>query len=193
MELLLKLRFSSLRHRWPYPTLIILCSPLVLLLTKTLFGFPIFLFWAYLLKVILSVPAEGYSERTCWRLFWAYLLKVILSVPAEGYSSVPAEGYFERTWWRLFWAYLLKVILSVPDEGYFERTCWRLFQKHAVRTTFDIYKVDIIIIISSKCKLFSLWYSWKIVHLSISNNHSLTQYHDCRQEWSRKCVLFLST
>ena len=118
MELLLKLRFSSLRHRWPYPTLIILCSPLVLLLTKTLFGFPIFLFWAYLLKVILSVPAEGYSERTCWRLFqrtcwrlfWAYLMKVIL--------SVPAEGYFERTWWRLFWAYLLKVIPETRRAHY---------------------------------------------------------------------------
>jgi hypothetical protein len=48
----------------------------------------------------LSVPDEGYSERTWWRLFWAYLMKVILSVPDEGYS--------ERTWWRLFWSYLMK-------------------------------------------------------------------------------------
>ena len=46
------------------------------------------------MKVILSVPDEGYSERTWWRLFWAYLMKVIL--------SVPDEGYFDRTWWRLF-------------------------------------------------------------------------------------------
>ena len=46
------------------------------------------------MKVILSVPDEGYFERTWWRLFWAYLMKVILSVPDEGYS--------ERTWWRLF-------------------------------------------------------------------------------------------
>ena len=46
------------------------------------------------MEVILSVPDEGYSERTWWRLFWAYLMKVILSVPDEGYS--------ERTWWRLF-------------------------------------------------------------------------------------------
>jgi hypothetical protein len=44
------------------------------------------LFWAYLTKVILSVPDEGYSERTWRRLFWAYLTKVILSVPDEGYS-----------------------------------------------------------------------------------------------------------
>ena len=58
------------------------------------FGFPICPFWAYLMKVILSVPDEGYFERTWWRLFWAYLMKVIL--------SVPDEGYFERTWWRLF-------------------------------------------------------------------------------------------
>jgi hypothetical protein len=65
------------------------------------------LFWAYLMKVILSVPDEGYFERTWWRLFWAYMMKVIL--------SVHDEGYFERTWWRLFWAYLMKVILSVQS------------------------------------------------------------------------------
>ena len=59
-----------------------------------LFCFPIFRFWAYPMKVILSVPNEGYSERTQWRLFWAYPMKVIL--------SVPNEGYFERTQWRLF-------------------------------------------------------------------------------------------
>ena len=61
------------------------------------------------------------NERTWWRLFWAYLMKVILSVPDEDYY-VPDEGYFEHTWWRLFWAYLMKVILSVPDEGY-SQTC----------------------------------------------------------------------
>jgi hypothetical protein len=43
------------------------------------------------MKVILSVPNEGYSECTWWRLFWVYLMKVILSVPDEGYS--------ECTWW----------------------------------------------------------------------------------------------
>jgi hypothetical protein len=48
---------------------------------------------AYLMKIILSVPDEGYSERTWWRLFWVYMMKVIL--------SVHDEGYFERTWWRL--------------------------------------------------------------------------------------------
>jgi hypothetical protein len=53
------------------------------------------LFWVYLMKVILSVPDEGYFECTWWRLFWVYLMKVIL--------SVPDEGYFECTWWRLFW------------------------------------------------------------------------------------------
>jgi hypothetical protein len=72
---------------------------LALLLTKIfeLFGFPIFRYWAYLMKVILSVPDEGYSG-------WAYLMKVIQA---------------ERTWWRLF-------SLSVPDEGYSERSWWRL-------------------------------------------------------------------
>jgi hypothetical protein len=29
------------------------------------------------MKVILSIPDEGYFERTWWRLFWAYLMKVI--------------------------------------------------------------------------------------------------------------------
>ena len=46
------------------------------------------------MKVILSVPDEGYFERTWWWLFWAYLMMVIL--------SVPDDGYFERTWWWLF-------------------------------------------------------------------------------------------
>ena len=95
----------------------------------------------------MSVPDEGYYERTWWRLFWAYLMKVIMSVPDEGYSerhlmkvimSVPDEGYYERTWWRLFWAYLMKVIMSIPDEGYYECTWWRLFQKLIVCTKFDI-------------------------------------------------------
>jgi len=55
-----------------------------------LFSFPIFLFWAYLMKVI---------ERTWWRL---------LSVPDDGYWAY-LMMVIERTWWRL---------LSVPDEGY---------------------------------------------------------------------------
>jgi hypothetical protein len=46
------------------------------------------------MKVIMSVPDEGYYERTWWRLLWAYLMKVIM--------SVPDEVYYERTWWRLF-------------------------------------------------------------------------------------------
>ena len=41
------------------------------------------------MKVILSVPDEGYSERTWWRLFWAYLMKVILSVPDVTYFVIP--------------------------------------------------------------------------------------------------------
>jgi hypothetical protein len=85
------------------------------------------LFWAYLMKVILSVPDEGYFEHTWWRLFWAYLMKVIL--------SVPDENYFERTWWRLFWAYLMKVILSVPDEGYFRNVKCRLSLIYVFFTT----------------------------------------------------------
>jgi hypothetical protein len=36
------------------------------------------------MKAILSVPDEGYSERTWWRLFWAYMMKAILGVPDEG-------------------------------------------------------------------------------------------------------------
>ena len=75
-----------------------------------LFGFTIFRLWAYLMKVILRVPDEGYSERTWWRLFWAYLMKVIL--------SVPDEGCYERTWWRLLWAYLMKVILETRRVHY---------------------------------------------------------------------------
>ena len=36
------------------------------------------------------------------------------------------------------------------------------------------YKAGIIIIISSKCNLFFLWYNWQIVNLMLHNNHSLT-------------------
>ena len=45
------------------------------------------------MKVIMSVPDEGYNERTRWSLLWAYRMKIIMSVPDEGYN--------ERTWWRL--------------------------------------------------------------------------------------------
>jgi hypothetical protein len=61
---------------------------------KVIPGFPIFWFWIYMMKVILSIPDEGYFEYTWWRLFWVYLMKVIL--------SVLDEGYFEYTWLRLF-------------------------------------------------------------------------------------------
>jgi hypothetical protein len=35
------------------------------------------------------------------------------------------------------------------------------------------------IIISSKCNLFSPWYGWKIVHLALNNNHSHTVVFFC--------------
>jgi hypothetical protein len=57
------------------------------------------------MKVILSVPDEGYFERTWWRLFWVYLVKVIL--------SVPDEGYFDRTWWRLFQKLAVRTKLDI--------------------------------------------------------------------------------
>jgi hypothetical protein len=59
--------------------------------------------WSHLMKIILSVPDEGYSERTWWRLFWAS--------PDEGYSERHLmKVILSVTWWRLFWA--------SPDEGY---------------------------------------------------------------------------
>jgi hypothetical protein len=82
------------------------------------------------MKVILSVPDEGYFECIWWRLYWAYLMKVIL--------SVSDEGYFEYIWWRLFWAYLMKVILSVSDEGYFECIWWRLFWVYLMKVILSI-------------------------------------------------------
>jgi hypothetical protein len=69
----------------------------------------------------LSVPDEGYSERTWWRLFWAYLMKVIL--------SVPDEGYYERTWWTLFQKRVVRTkfdinffIKEIPSTTYNEVT-----------------------------------------------------------------------
>ena len=96
-------------------------------------GFPTFWPWAYLMKVILIVPDEGYSERTRCRLFWSYLMKVILSVPDEGYS--------ERTWWRLFWSYLMKVILNVPETRHahlIRYTCIRVYDNSLSDTDFKI-------------------------------------------------------
>ena len=65
------------------------------------------LFWAYLMKVILSIPDEGYFEHTWWRLFWAYLMKVILSIPDEGYSrnvlsTLNLISAFLLLWWNIF-------------------------------------------------------------------------------------------
>jgi hypothetical protein len=82
----------------------IFLGPSVFLLQNPfkLYGFLTFQFWAYMMKVILSIYDEGYFEHIWWRLFWAYMMKVILSI----YD----EGYFEHIWWRLFWAYIMKVI-----------------------------------------------------------------------------------
>jgi hypothetical protein len=49
-------------------------------------------YWACLMKVVLSMPDEGYSEHVWWRLFWACLMKVVLSMSDEGCS--------EHAWWR---------------------------------------------------------------------------------------------
>ena len=67
MNLLSKLRFSSLRHRWRWNMLAILLGLLVLTLPYTLklFGFPIFRFLAYLMKVIL----ETLRVSSVWYLF----------------------------------------------------------------------------------------------------------------------------
>jgi hypothetical protein len=46
---------------------------------KVIPGFPVCWLWAYLVKVIMSVPSEGYC--TWWRLLWAYLVKVIPGFP----------------------------------------------------------------------------------------------------------------
>ena len=61
------------------------------------------------MMVILSVPDDGYFERTWWWLFWAYLMMVV---------SVPDDGYFERTWWWLFLAYLMMVISETRRVHY---------------------------------------------------------------------------
>jgi hypothetical protein len=111
------------------------------------------------MKVILSVPYEGYSERTLWRLFWTYPMKVILSVPYDGYS--------ERTLWRLFWAYPMKVILNVPYEGYSERTLWRLFHKRILCTKFDIYFFILMLIQMRwhlELKHFIMWWHLELKH-----------------------------
>jgi hypothetical protein len=65
----------------------IFLGPSVFLLQNPfkLYGFLTFQFWAYMMKVILSIYDEGYFEHIWWRLFWAYMMKVILSIYYEGY------------------------------------------------------------------------------------------------------------
>jgi hypothetical protein len=80
------------------------------------------LFWAYMMKVILSVPDEGYSESTRWRLFWAYLMKVILSVPDEGYSerilSVPSQDLDLQC--HMTWSFCIQLVKTRGDCSF----CW---------------------------------------------------------------------
>jgi len=83
-----------------------------------LFGFPIFRFSAYLMKVIPEMCHD--FQRTWWRLFQKRVM--IFSVPDEGYSR-------NVSW---FSAYLMKVIPEMCHD--FQRTWWRLFQKRVVRT-----------------------------------------------------------
>jgi hypothetical protein len=53
------------------------------------------LFWAYLMKVILSVPDEGYFERTWWRLFKKHVMRT---------------KFDTFSWLRFFWFWNLKII-----------------------------------------------------------------------------------
>jgi len=76
MLLLLKRRFFSLQHRWPWTILDILFIPFEFLFPTTfkLFGFPIFWRWAYLMMVIPETRRAyslwlSYTESTKWRLF----------------------------------------------------------------------------------------------------------------------------
>jgi hypothetical protein len=111
-----------------------------------------------------------------------YLIKIVLSVPDEGYY-VPDGGYFERTWWRLFWAYLMEVILSVPDEGYFERTWWRLlrtwwrlFWAYLMKVIKYLMKV-----IPETYRVHLIWYL-RFYSKSLLCRHSLIFSLQCQEE-----------
>ena len=71
-EILLKVALNTIT-----PCIIILLNAL---LSLKLFGFPVLWFWAYLMKVILSVPDEGYSECTWWRLFQKHVVRTIFGI-----------------------------------------------------------------------------------------------------------------
>jgi len=80
MYLLSNLRFSSLRHIWPWSNLAILFLPIGLMLSNTfkLFGFPIFWYWPYLMKVI-SETRRAHSIG--YLLFYFYLTCFIIYLP----------------------------------------------------------------------------------------------------------------
>ena len=57
MNILIKFRLSSLRHRWPYMILAVLFRSLLPAPKRLkLFGFPMFSHWVYLMKVIPETP-----------------------------------------------------------------------------------------------------------------------------------------
>ena len=93
------------------------------------------LFWAYLTKVILSVPDEGYSERTWWRLFQKhvvcttfYIYVFILRTSLNNFDMLSQHceipsGIVEIFRWFFFQSC---DVLSVPNEVYSRNASWEL-------------------------------------------------------------------
>ena len=146
----------------------------------TIFDFPIFRFWAYLMKVI---------PVTC-RVYYIWLSNLsTLSVPDEGYSSN------------------VSCILYLTFQSFdLERTWWRLFQKRVVYTIFDfpIFRpwAYLMKVIPETCRVCYIWLS-NLSTLSVpdegySRNVSCILYltfqsFDLEHTWWRlfqKCVVY---
>ena len=103
----------------------------------TIFDFPIFRFWAYLMKVI---------PETC-RVYYIWLSNLsTLSVLDEGYSRN------------------VSCILYLTFQSFdLERTWWRLFQKRVVCTIFDfpIFRpwAYLMKVIPETCRVYYIWLS----------------------------------
>ena len=59
-----------------------------------------------------------------------------------------------------------------------------------IQLSMSVWYKAAIIIISSKCNLFSPWYSWTIGHLTINNNRALSLCLDCRIKTSNHNIFF---
>jgi hypothetical protein len=110
---------------------------MVLLLPNSfiLFGFPIFRFWTYPMKVI---PETRRAPQN-WNIGKPNNLKVFGSNKTKGPKQDIQKSFDKNYIFRNFYCSQTLLYYLAFQSFDFERTRWRLFQKRVVCTKFDIY------------------------------------------------------